>query len=171
MSLEIKGTVTVNVANYGAKRDNSNDGKTAKVEVDMNLDEAQAEAIGGKLFAKTCFSDYVGKSAASTVSKKKLDRELAIKAEHTIEVDGKKLITKPTITGVELSAKERRVTVTMQFPVPGREKTLRHLLDESCGDDLKFVFHGVTQPDIEPDKRHGFDAAKGDAAPEAQPSA
>jgi hypothetical protein len=171
MSLELKGTITANVSSYGVKCDNSNDGKTAKVEIDLDLNEEQAKAIGGELFAQTCFSDFVGESAASTVASKKLGHELSIKDEHTIEVEGKTLITKPKVTGLAVSAKERRVTVTVQFPVAGREKSLRHLLDESCGDNLTFVFHGVTQPDIENDTRHGFDTAKGNGAAEAQPSA
>lgn len=170
MSLELSGKVTGNIRKYLVKANAEDDGKTAYVYVEVPLDEVQAEKLGGKLFARTCFSDFVGKSGASTVDGKKLGGELAIKAEHTIEFDGYKVSTKPKVTHLRVGD-GRVVSVTLCLPVPGSAKKLRHQLEECTGDDIELRFIGVTQaevPGTEEDKRHGFEAAKkGNGAAEA----
>lgn len=151
MSLELVGKATGNVRRYGAKADKTNDGKTAVAFIDLKLDEEQAKALGGKLFASTCFSDFAGKSAAATATAKKLGGELKIKAEHTIDVGSYKLTTKPKITNLALSDKERSVTLTIRIEIPGASKKLRQQLDAGVGDDIDLDFLGAAQPDLVPD--------------------
>lgn len=148
MSLELAGTITGNIRRYEAKADKTNDGKTAKVNVEIDLDETMAERFGGRNFKLACFAGYVGGSAARVFDSVKFGGELAIKAEHTLEVDGKPLVTKPRITKCKLSDKQRLVTVTLQLNVPGSSKGLRKYLDESAGDDVKIKVKGVTQPEL-----------------------
>jgi hypothetical protein len=148
MSLELKGKITGNVRRYVAKADKTNDGKTAIVDINFTLTEAEAQALGGSLFARTCFSDFVGKSGAATVDGKKLGGELRIKAEHTVDVEGYKLSTKPKITDVAISSVDRVVIVTLRLPVVGAMKKLRAMLDSCVGDDIALDFVGVTQPEM-----------------------
>lgn len=164
MALELKGTIIGRIRSYGVKADNTNDGKTATVDIDVVLSEEEALEFGGPLFAKTCFSDYVESSALATVKNKTLAGELAIKAEHTLELDGFTLVTKPKITGLELSEKERSVTITLRLQIPGSAMKVRRMIDESCGDRCKVLVKGVTQPEIpgsKDDTRHGFEGTEG----------
>lgn len=158
MSLELKGKVVGNVRRYVAKADNTNDGKTALVDIDIVLTEIDAEALGGKLFRNTCFSDFVGKSGATTVDYKTIGGELAIKSEHTVEIDTYKLTAKPKITGLTVGASvtDRAVVLSLRFPVSGAAKKLRRLLDDGVGDDVALNFLGLTQQEIG-DKPHGPD--------------
>lgn len=148
MSLELKGAITGNVRKYVAKADKTNDGKTALVDVEIVLSEVDAETLGGKLFRSSCFSDFVGKSGAATVVKKKLGGELAIKAEHTVEIGGYSFSVKPKVLDLEVSKKERQVTLTLRLPVDGSKKKLRRQLDDGVGDDIELKFLGVTQTEL-----------------------
>ena len=166
MSLELSGTVTGHIRKYEVHADSSNDGKTANVDIDVLLNEEEAREFGGKLFAETCFSDYVGRSSATTVKSKKLGGELEINQEHTMEIDGHKIVTQPKITSVVIGEGQRIVTVTLRLPVTGSQKKIRRMLDESCGGDIQVKVLGVTQPEIPQtdDSRHGFDGDGGEPA-------
>lgn len=164
MSLEILGTIIGTIRKYEVHSDKSNDGKTANVDIDIVMSEEEALAFGGEIFAKACFSDYVEDTNSATVKSKTLGGELVIKQEHTLSVNGHPLVTKPKITGLELSEKERSATITLRLPVPGSQKQVRRMLDEACGDAVTVEIKGVTQlvtPGSEDDPRHGFDGANG----------
>lgn len=149
MSLELKGRVHATVRHYESRSDSKNDGKTARVKLDVRLDEVEAKELGGKLFADTCFSDYVGKSGAIVASQKKLAGELEIKAEHTLKIEDYPVSTKPKITGVELADEgERAVTLSIKLEIPFTSAKLRRLLDDANGDRVDVVFEGVTQPEL-----------------------
>ena len=104
----------------------------------------------------------MGGSAQATVDTKKLGGELAIKTEHTVEIDGYSLVCKPVAEKIDISGKERMVTLALKLKVPGSAKKLRHQLDDAVGDDVELKFLGVTQTDIE-DNRHGFGAEAADS--------
>ncbi len=168
MSLELQGKVTGRVVHYESRSDSTNDGKTARVKIQIRLDEEQATALGGKLFGRTCFSDFVGKSSAIASSQKKPDGELKIKAEHSLVIDEYPISTKPAITNLQAKEGERAVVITVRLDVPFTASGLRRKLDDGNGDDIEIEFKGVTQPEIpgsDPDdKRHGFEKAKGKKA-------
>lgn len=173
MSLELSGKVTGNIRSYGAKADSRNEGKVAHVKLDLTLNEEQAQALGGKPFARTCFNDFAGKSGAASVTHKKLGGELAIKADHSLVIEEYPISTKPKITDVLLSDKERVVTLTLKLEIPFVAKKLRHLLDDCTGDDIEIEFKGVTQTEIgdakktEEDDRMDFsEAEEGNGADE-----
>ena len=164
MALELQGSVKATVKQYECHADKSNDGKTANVQIELDLSEAEANQLGGKEFARTCFNDYVGGSAAAGVVSKKIGNELAIRDEHSLTIEGYDISLKPSVTGCLLSNKERMVTVTLKLPIPGSAKKLRTKLDQACGEWVTILFKGVTQQDVETEaakKKLGFDAAKG----------
>jgi len=160
MSLELKGTTPATVRKYTVKADAINDGKTANVDLDIVLDEDRALALGGKLFQRACFSDFIGKSSAVTARSKKLDGELKITAEHTMDIEGYPLSATPKITRADLEEKARVVTVHLRLPVPSSATKLRQMLEAMVGDEIGIEFAGVTQQEIEgttSEQQHGPD--------------
>ncbi len=164
MTLELKGSVTATVRNYGSKADSRNDGKTAQVGIDIRLNEEQATALGGKVFGRACFSDYVGKSGAITASSKTLAGENVVKVEHSMVIAEYPIVAKPKVTDVQILEGDRAVVLSLRLEIPFSAAKLRRLLDDACGDDIEIEFKGAAQPEIPgtdgEDARHGFDKAK-----------
>jgi len=171
MSLELSGITTGNVRKYECHADASNDGKVANVSFEVRLSEIEASALGGKLFASSCFNDFVGGSSEVTCVSKKFGGELRVKSEHTVVIAGYPLETKPAVVSVSLGGKERTATVAIKISLPGSLAKLRGVLEQSVGGDVEMEFKGAAQPDLpgtpddepvapEDDDRHGFDAVQ-----------
>jgi hypothetical protein len=168
MSLELTGTIVVDVIKHVAKKNKKDDGNTSYVTVEMDLTEDGAGAIGGKLFADGLFCAFVGKSGEALLGSAEPGRALTIKADHNLTVESYTVQTKPKITGLHLSTKERRATVTMVLSISHTNKKLCHRMLDLVGSAIAIEFGGVVQPELPgangEDKRHGFEKAKGKKA-------
>lgn len=154
MSLELQQTTVEGIVrDYHSKSNKSNNGKTAHAKIELTFDEEEALRFGGKLFAKACFGDYVGKSGAVLATHKDIGGELEIKAAHSLVIGGYPISATPKISGVNLSTKIRAVTMLMGIDVPFHFDKLRRMLDDGNGDSITIEIKGVTQTEIPDGKR------------------
>ena len=138
--MELKGKMSAKIVHFDNKSDKKNDGKTAKVWLEIGVDRADGEKMFGEGFDTFAFStlhEVKGKPGEASHTKFMLDKMKPASwmkmSKHIIEIEGERFEAKPTMLPVETIQGTDRVIVCIRIPVEADRADLVAMLNNKMG--------------------------------------
>lgn len=155
------------VIKFELKRNNSNDGTTAAVDIGIGVDRKQAEQQFGKALEVLAFSTMQKIAPGSGKPPKKGEKATGPGAEqtiylqdlikpnkrvkpekHVIDIEGHQIEVTPELFGVRPIEGAERAVVILRIPIDAKNRKLKNVLTEKDMVDVEFNPIQLTAPGV-----------------------
>ena len=143
--MELSGKMTADVVSVGIRRNQSQDGKTAYVDLEVGVDQDGAEKRFGPEFAKLAFStlevreDATGAKGFNFLQDKIKPNDRLVLGRHRIEIADEVWNEQPELRGITTCDGSPRVIADIRIPLPTTHKALTALA-RKVGETVEIKF-------------------------------